>query len=449
MDALSIAEVLPDARLLARHALRTGQLAENNSLFAEIDAAVQALARGECPAVAPLVAAMNRVSAEAGITLEELHRRETATGRFSQRAALITPYLIGLLTLLLTVYLSFQSSELHKADLALREHQDLIGEHLPEKIYFAWKMYHYEKVLNVQAPTLAQLDGYQKLVADAKRLNTKLAAVRTMLIEASVMRLVPGLFQVYGPCWSRQVANALNAQALVVMDCTDAPVQTSSLQEATQLPAFAPLPAPQASALRASETQLDPGKPLCPKSTDLAMVETKIDLEGYESSIQCFVHSLQIADYNVPLDDSIYLVRNKLFLLVSWLLPCLYGLLGACVFLMRKLLFVNGGRGLRNDARIVDLLSLVLRIALGGLAGIIIGWFWVPTGLSSSSVSISVSSVPFGMAFLAGFSIDSLFTLLDRLNRTIGADDGKAAVAPKPAVADAPATPGSPREVGG
>ena len=422
MDALSIAEVLPEARRLARHALRTGQLNDTGSLFEQIDAAAQALARGESPPVAPLVAAMNRVCNEADITLEELRRRETATGRFSQRAALGAPYLIGLLTLLLTVYLSFQSSELHKADLALREHQDLVGERLPEKIYFAWKMYHYEKVLNVQAPTLAQLDGYQKLVADAKRLNAKLAAVRTMLTEASVMRLVPGLFQIYGPCWSRRVANALNAQALVVVDCADEPAQTASLQEAPGLPTLALL---------------------CPKSEDPSRVDTQIDLEGYESSIQCFVHSLQIADYNVPLDDSIYLVRNKLFLLVSWLLPCLYGLLGACVFLMRKLLFVNGGRGIRNDARIVDQLSMLLRIALGGLAGIIIGWFWVPTGLSSSSVAISVSSVAFGVAFLAGFSIDSLFTLLDRLNRTIGADDGKAVAegAAKSASAAAPGVP--------
>ncbi len=30
-----------------------------------------------------------------------------------------------------------------------------------------------------------------------------------------------------------------------------------------------------------------------------------------------------------------------------------------------------------------------------------------------------ISSIPFGMAFLAGFSIETLFSMLDRLNRTI------------------------------
>jgi hypothetical protein len=57
------------------------------------------------------------------------------------------------------------------------------------------------------------------------------------------------------------------------------------------------------------------------------------------------------------------------------------------------------------------LLSLVMRIALGGVAGIIIGWFWVPTA------GVQISSIPFGMAFLAGFSIDTLFSLLERLNK--------------------------------
>jgi len=117
-------------------------------------------------------------------------------------------------------------------------------------------------------------------------------------------------------------------------------------------------------------------------------------------------------DYDYPMVSMIYQTRNKVNLLVSWMLPGLYGLLGACVFLMRELLVVNKTR---SDARIVDMLSLLLRVALGGLAGIIVGWFWVPTSPTPASSAIEVSSVSFGVAFLAGFSIDSLFALLDRL----------------------------------
>jgi TRAP-type C4-dicarboxylate transport system permease small subunit len=124
----------------------------------------------------------------------------------------------------------------------------------------------------------------------------------------------------------------------------------------------------------------------------------------------------------------IYQTRNKVNLLVSWMLPGLYGLLGACVFLMRELLLGNKARG---DARIVDMLSLLLRVALGGLAGIIVGWFWVPTTPNPASSAIEVSSVSFGVAFLAGFSIDSLFALLDRLLKNFRpADVEKPAAAP-------------------
>ena len=131
----------------------------------------------------------------------------------------------------------------------------------------------------------------------------------------------------------------------------------------------------------------------------------------------CFMRSLGIVDYDYPVDANIYETRNKVHLLVSWLLPGLYGLLGACVFVMRDLLHDNVLSRVRGDARIVDLLTLLLRVALGGLAGIIIGWFSVPTSLTGSSAAISISSIPFGMAFLAGFSIESLFALLDRLNK--------------------------------
>jgi hypothetical protein len=421
MDQVSIEVILPQARLVARHAFRYGRLPKGSAIFDEIDQATRALAAGESPSAMPLNAEKESALAELGITMAQLQNRETWLGRFSHHAAQVTPYLIGLLTLMLTLYLSFQSSELHKADLALREHQELVGERLPEKVYFAWKMYRYERVLNVQAPTLAQLDGYQKLVHDAKRLGGKFGAVRAMLGQARVIRYVPEVFQTHGPCWLQALANALNR---------DAAAPFAECLTGEDAPHSSPVP-PEASS---DSTPVLPEAKLdspCPRIQDVAnsklvITASKVDLEAFEESINCFVKSLQIdPGYGMPVDEAIYATRNKVFLLVSWMLPGLYGLLGACVFLMRKLLFVKGWRNGQGDARIVDLLSLVLRIALGGLAGIIIGWFWVPTALTTNSSAIAVSSVSFGVAFLAGFSIDSVFTLLDKMNRAMGADEGK------------------------
>ena len=76
---------------------------------------------------------------------------------------------------------------------------------------------------------------------------------------------------------------------------------------------------------------------------------------------------------------------------------------------------------------------MLLRVALGGLAGIIVGWFWVPSAPVPSYATIPVSSVSFGVAFLAGFSIDSLFAVLDRLIKNFRDPEPPKAAEPKPA----------------
>lgn len=106
--------------------------------------------------------------------------------------------------------------------------------------------------------------------------------------------------------------------------------------------------------------------------------------------------------------------------LSGWFLPFLYGLLGALVFVMRDLL----------NPRIptAGLFPSLLRVSLGGIAGIIIGWFWIPSASKTTDL-VNITSIPFGIAFLTGFSIDVLFSLLDRLNRTIS-DPSARSIAP-------------------
>ena len=65
--------------------------------------------------------------------------------------------------------------------------------------------------------------------------------------------------------------------------------------------------------------------------------------------------------------------------------------------------------------RALAAVDILLRMAAGGLAGIIVGWFWVPT--AGSAAGPGWPSLSFGLAFLAGFSTDALFSMLDRLLR--------------------------------
>ena len=360
-------------------------------------------------------------------------RRSSALGRLRSSADAVTPFLVGIMTLLLTLYLAFQSSELHEADLALREYEELVNERLQEKIYLAWKMYRYERVLNVKGPVLAQLDGYQKLVDDAKRLYVKRGAVQQMMLQAAVIRYVPRLFERHGPCWLQFAARALNADNS--MDC---PAPTGAGPLGQYVPDK-----------NTSDTKAALDCSINKVSNQEALADNRLDLDDYVQSVSCFLRSLQVVVYDEPVYGDIYAARNKVHLLVSWLLPGLYGLLGACVFVMRALLRTTGRRAGAGDARIVDMLSLLLRVSLGGLAGIIIGWFSVPTASSAGTSAIAVSSIPFGMAFLAGYSIESLFSMLDRLNKTLGQqDDGagqKGVDGPKPP-AGAPPSPAAPAE---
>lgn len=407
MDRPTNDEVLEDAYMLAMYAFRRGVLPNDSTIFGLINEAEHAKMQGSALAHAPLLAELERVSRAAGVTILQLRRRETPVGRLRYRAALLTPFLVGFLTLLLTLYLAFQSSELRKADLALREYQDLVGERLQEKIHLAWKLYYYQFVIGNKEPDQRHLDDYQKLVDDAKRLAEKRDAVNRLLWDSSQMRYLPELFQLYGPCWTQEIAATLNAAD------PKFGVSEACRPMATESDSSKPL-----ESLGTSSKGCDDVGPRPPSATDPA--PANLSLSDYTLSVACFVWKLGIGSYDLPVSKQIYLVRDKVNLLVSWLLPGLYGLLGACVFLMRDLLQSNGTYKAESDKRIVDLLSLVLRIALGGLAGIIIGWFWVPSGPGSNSSPIPVSSVSFGLAFLAGFSIDILFSLLDRLNKSIG-----------------------------
>lgn len=120
-------------------------------------------------------------------------------------------------------------------------------------------------------------------------------------------------------------------------------------------------------------------------------------------------------------------------LLGSAILPLLYGLLGASVFLLRQAWGED-----TNVARARPLtIAAFLRLALGGFAGLAIGWFWVPTSKAAGDLT-TLTTTPFALAFLAGFSIELLFAILDRVLNAINPPQHQA-------VAPAPPDPAGPR----
>ncbi|MFZ2266832.1 MAG: hypothetical protein WAV95_04560 [Azonexus sp.] len=90
-----------------------------------------------------------------------------------------------------------------------------------------------------------------------------------------------------------------------------------------------------------------------------------------------------------------------------YLLPLLYGWLGACLYVLRTL-----AREIKNLSYTAEQDMLYrLRVYMGTLAGLIVVWFMPIAQVDPNIKSLSV----FAVALLVGYSIDLLFALLDRI----------------------------------
>jgi hypothetical protein len=110
-------------------------------------------------------------------------------------------------------------------------------------------------------------------------------------------------------------------------------------------------------------------------------------------------------------DTQITEVKNRMDLLQQFILPLLYGWIGALAYILRSLSEqIRLWTYRKENSVLCD-----LRMLLGMVAGLAIGWFFKPSGTEVNGVGL-VS--PFALAFLAGYSVDLLFTVMDRVVAT-------------------------------
>jgi hypothetical protein len=99
----------------------------------------------------------------------------------------------------------------------------------------------------------------------------------------------------------------------------------------------------------------------------------------------------------------------------KFLLPVIYGFMGATVFLVRKI-YYEYNRETLSESSTVD---FRLRFFLGGVAGLAVAWFLAPSNepiaaaLPTSSTIANLS--PLVMSFIAGYAVELLFSVLDRV----------------------------------
>lgn len=111
-------------------------------------------------------------------------------------------------------------------------------------------------------------------------------------------------------------------------------------------------------------------------------------------------------------------------ILQSYILPLLYGLLGASTYVLRSM-----STEIKDMQYSVDSnRGYILRLALGTLAGLIVGWFIFLLPGQTFLASIS----PFAVAFLVGYNIEIIFSFMDNLISRISEAEEKSEETSKP-----------------
>jgi hypothetical protein len=152
-------------------------------------------------------------------------------------------------------------------------------------------------------------------------------------------------------------------------------------------------------------------------------LEEKIS-KGYETlgRITPFVAWSELRNVIVPIANVIG----------GFFLPLMYGALGTCAYILRTIYAQMVSRS--YDARRSG--EFIVRIFLGMLSGITLQWLLVRDG---STVPGGIT--PAVLAFLGGYSVELLFTAMDRL---LAAVTGSMRTAPTAKGAAAPASPENP-----
>lgn len=112
--------------------------------------------------------------------------------------------------------------------------------------------------------------------------------------------------------------------------------------------------------------------------------------------------------YFITSEESLHIQTGSISIEVMslYLLPILYGLVGACAYILRTISQQINEYTFTSASKI----RLQLRMVLGALAGLSIAWFAKPEG-----GGFIQSLTPLALAFLAGYSVELLFSAMDTL----------------------------------
>jgi hypothetical protein len=164
---------------------------------------------------------------------------------------------------------------------------------------------------------------------------------------------------------------------------------------------------------------------LAPSPDGLALAqhcENRLEIKSPAADSQAY-EQLRALATNSRLDGELR-ARNTLQALAMYILPLLYGLLGAIVFVLRRITQELTEYSFRPLAA----LQYASRYALGAVSGATAGLFFSPTQQGTPESVLTLAAV----AFLSGFSVEGVFARLDALVALLRDSGGKPAAPNKP-----------------
>jgi hypothetical protein len=410
MAAQDNVKLLGDARLVAEYASRAGLL-PSAALPSAIDVADKAIAKGGTVDSAPLLNAFNEAVKVISphLSVLDLRAGQSPFDAANRGRGKLIAVLLAAFAVLLALVIADYTWLLYSDTALLKSIQEIQQARQLEKVGALRKMLQQEEAL--KNPRSQKYFEYQQAYREINELNEKIRLALSQAQSVGTRSPIPFEDNVKA-LWKRMKMWGADPSSAghLGYGAPLGPKMSGAVLTADGTLAVRPSP-------ESNTTGAEMGYESCLKDeSPLIPVATGYLKDAYleQREEQCFAWrmKLQIPNYSSGLMHSATnALQVEVYRKNLWILPFIGGLLGSAVFLLRFFL-VNTLKPYPgwHDA--------IARIALGGIAGIIIGWFKWPAGPTAPDLA-AISSVPFGLAFLAGFSIDIVFSLLERLNRFI------------------------------
>jgi len=401
MNADPVANLLEDAHLVLDYAVRAGRLPDES-----LPTAIKEMQSGpESGMPLSLIALSNAMSAAVAairpVTVMDLRAGRSPFEASQQSSVRRTQYALCCITAILSGLIAFYSFALLRGESALRDYQTIERAQIPEKIFALRRLVQQDNVFKKRDALYQQ---YLRELQQIKDLLARWRAAQAMLVNLKE-----------DPWWpfERDFRRATQwvSKAMGLGDSTT----VAGLPDPVGLK-FSPYEAPDSKENDICAREETAGAST-PQPQETAPMAWRKGLADEKIDEFCFMRELTLgltygnANY-FPLAESAGSIRDRIALLSTWILPFLTGLLGAAVFLLRD--------SMSPYSASFDKPRIVVRLAIGGVAGIIIGWFWTPTSLMETELS-KASSLPLALAFLVGYSIDILFSALERMRSSLTA----------------------------